>query len=78
LSKLAGLPNIRFHDLGHTAASLMIAHRVDRFVISRPLGHSSTQITEDLYGHLMPGAQREAARALNALVRPVRVDKHAE
>jgi integrase len=71
----AGLPAIRFHDLRHTAASLMIAHGEDIFVISRRLGHSTVQITYDYYGHLLPGQQREAARKLNELVRPIRVDQ---
>ena len=74
----AGVSVIRFHDLRHTAASLMLNHGVQAFIVSRRLGHSTVQITMDLYGHLMPGAQREAADLMGELVRPIRVDKNVE
>jgi integrase len=74
----AGIPVIRFHDLRHTAASLMLNHGVEAFIVSRRLGHSTVQITMDLYGHILPGAQRDAARLMDDLVRPIRVDKEVE
>jgi integrase len=74
----AGVSVIRFHGLRHTAASLMLNHGVQAFIVSRRLGHSTVQITMDLYGHLMPGAQREAADLMGELVRPIRVDKNIE
>lgn len=78
LSQAAGVLRIRFHDLRHTAASLMLSHGVEPFVVSRRLGHSTIQITMDLYGHLLPGAQKEAARLMSDLVRPIRVDREVE
>ena len=71
LIKEAGLPEIRFHDLRHTAASLMLNNRVDVLVASRRLGHSKPSVTLDIYGHLMPGMQHEAADIMDELVTPV-------
>jgi integrase len=43
---------IRFHDLRHTAASLMLNHGIPVIVVSKMLGHSKPSITMDIYGHL--------------------------
>ena len=51
--KRAGLPPIRFHDLRHTFASLLIANGAHVKFISEQLGHASSQITLDRYGHLL-------------------------
>lgn len=51
----AGLRAIRFHDLRHTCASLMLRANVPIKVVQTHLGHASAQITLDAYGHLMPG-----------------------
>ncbi len=64
----AGLPKIRFHDLRHTAATLMLARGVHPKVASEMLGHSTVAITLDLYSHVTPTMQREAARAIDALL----------
>jgi integrase len=56
----------------------MLNRGVQVFIVSRRLGHSTVQITMDLYGHILPGAQREAADLMGELVRPVRVDKSVE
>lgn len=62
LSTALGLPRIRFHDLRHSAASMMLTEvRLPLFVVSRILGHSSIQVTANLYGHLLEDAQRAAA-----------------
>ena len=47
----AGLYKIRFHDLRHTAASLMLNHGIPVIVVSGMLGHSKPSITLDIYGH---------------------------
>src|SRR4030042_4814694 len=65
LIKAAGLPRIRFHDLRHTAASLMLNNGVPAIVVSRRLGHSKASITLDVYGHLIPGMQAEAAELID-------------
>lgn len=68
LLKDAGLPRIRFHDLRHTAASLMLNNGVDVLVASQRLGHAHPSITLDVYGHLMPSMQNEAAKLIDLLV----------
>jgi len=68
LLKIAGLPKIRFHDLRHTAASLMLNNGVDVLVASQRLGHAQPSITLDVYGHLMPSMQNEAANILDMLI----------
>ncbi len=54
----SGLRRIRFHDLRHTYASLLIAQSENLKFIQQQLGHSSAQITLDRYGHLMPQVQQ--------------------
>ncbi len=66
--KKAGLPKIRFHDLRHTAASLMLNNAVDVLVASQSLGHAQPGITLNVYGHLMPSMQKEAAKVLDSLI----------
>jgi Phage integrase family len=62
----AGLPKIRFHDLRHTFASLLIAQGEHPKLISEQLGHASVQITLDRYGHLLPASYDSAGERLNA------------
>jgi integrase len=70
----AGLPIMRFHDLRHTAASLMLNNGVPPIVVSRILGHAKPSITLDVYGHLYHEMQTEAARIMDELVTPILVD----
>jgi integrase len=70
----AGLPEIRFHDLRHTAASLMLNNRVPPILVSRRLGHSKVSITLDTYGHLLPEVQSGVAEMMDELVTPVEID----
>jgi integrase len=62
----AGLPHVRFHDLRHTAATLMLGQGVHPKVASEMLGHSTIAITLDLYSHVTPTMQRGAADAIDA------------
>jgi integrase len=62
----AGLPRIRFHDLRHTCATLLLGRGVHPKVVSEMLGHSTVAITMDTYSHVLPTMQREAAAALDA------------
>lgn len=57
---------LRFHDLRHTCASLLIAQGVHAKTISKTLGHSSIQITFDRYGHVFPSVEDAMADALDA------------
>jgi integrase len=51
----AGLAHIRFHDLRHTFASLLIQQGESLAYVRDQMGHASIQITVDTYGHLVPG-----------------------
>lgn len=66
--KRAGLSGIRFHDLRHTSASLMLNNGVDIFVASKRLGHAKPSITLDVYGHLLSSAQNEVADKMDSLL----------
>jgi len=68
LLERAGLPRIRFHDLRHTAATLMLAQGVHPKVAAEMLGHSQVAVTLDLYSHVTPTMQRQAAAAMDALL----------
>lgn len=61
-------PKIRFHDLHHTADSLMLNNGVDVLVASQRLGHAKSSITLNTYGHLMPSMQNKAANILDNLI----------
>lgn len=65
----AGLPQIRFHDLRHTAAALAIAAGAHPKALQARLGHSSITTTLDRYGHLMEGLDTELATRLELLQR---------
>lgn len=70
LLERAGLPHKRFHDLRHSAASLLRAQGVPLADIRDILGHSQISVTMDLYAHIMEEAKREAAARLDALLGP--------
>ena len=60
-----GLRRVRFHDLRHTFASLLIAQGESLAYVRDQLGHASIQLTVDTYGHLVPGANRQAVDQLD-------------
>jgi integrase len=62
----AELPDIRFHDLRHTAASLMLQQGVHPKVVQERLGHSTVSLTLDVYSHVVPSLQRDAADIMDA------------
>lgn len=65
----AELPTIRFHDLRHTAATLLLAEGVHPKVVQERLGHSSIQLTLDTYSHVLPTLQEDAAGRLDRLLK---------
>lgn len=69
-----GLPKIRFHDLRHTAASIMLNRGIPILSVSRMLGHSKPSVTLDIYGHLMVGMLDSVADLMDDLVTPVPVE----
>jgi integrase len=71
LIKDAGLPEIRFHDLRHTAASLMLQTGIPLLIVSKRLGHAKPSITLDIYGHFMPSLQEKAAEIMDKLITPL-------
>ncbi len=64
LLKRAGLPQIRFHDLRHTCATLLLGRNVNPKIVSEMLGHATIAITLDTYSHVLPNMQSEAAKAM--------------
>ncbi len=78
LLKRAGLPPVRFHDLRHCSASLLLNSGIPVLVVSRRLGHARASITSDVYGHLLPSMQDEAAELIDNLVTAteIKFDEH--
>ena len=68
--KRAGLENVRFHDLRHTFASLMLLRGAKPKVISEALGHSSVAFTMDVYSHIIEGMQSDAMALLDEVLPP--------
>jgi len=68
LLERAGLPRVRFHDLRHTAATLMLGQGVHPKIVAEMLGHSQIAVTLDLYSHVTPTMQRQAVEALEAVL----------
>lgn len=64
----ADLPRVRFHDLRHSAASLLIAEGVQLAEVSMLLGHSELRVTADLYSHLQQQTAAKAARHMDDLL----------
>jgi integrase len=64
------LTGVRFHDLRHTYAALMVAAGAHPKYLQAQMGHSSIRVTLDLYGHLFPDANRGVLDALDALTTP--------
>ena len=65
--KQNGLPHLRFHDLRHAHATLMLLQGVHPKVVSERLGHASVGITLDTYSHVLPSMQTEAVDAFDRL-----------
>ena len=70
----AEVPRVRFHDLRHTAASLMLNNGIPALVVSKILGHSKPSITLDIYGYLYNEMQADAARLMDQLVSPIKIN----
>lgn len=72
----AGLRQLSFHKLRHTAASLMVAAGVDLYHVKQQLGHSQISLTANLYAHGVTDAQRMASDKLDQVLRSGRLSKN--
>ncbi|WP_339063632.1 tyrosine-type recombinase/integrase [Tepidibacillus marianensis] len=66
--KESGITKVRFHDLRHTHATLLLEEGIHPKIVSERLGHSSINITLDTYSHVLPNIQEEAANRFNELL----------
>jgi len=69
LLKEVGLPDIRFHDLRHSVASLLFAENMHPKIVQEILGHSNISITLDIYSHMLPTMQDGATGHLDDLLK---------
>lgn len=67
LLKKAGVPHMRFHDLRHSAATILLAMGVPAKMVQELLGHSNITITLNVYGHVLSSMQQEAMDKLDHL-----------
>lgn len=72
---VAGLERITLHEVRHTYGSLLIAAGVNAKAISSYMGHSSIDVTFDVYGHLMPGNEEEAVDLLGTYLERCRAER---
>ncbi|MDR4998974.1 site-specific integrase [Brevibacillus parabrevis] len=66
--KKANVPKIRFHDLRHTHATLLLLQGVNPKIVSERLGHADVRLTLDTYSHLLPSMQKETARNFGKMI----------
>jgi len=74
----AFLPNVRFHDLRHTAATLMLQQGTHPKIVQERLGHASISLTLDTYSHVIPTMQEEVAAKIDELLTPIDVSAELE
>jgi integrase len=66
----AGLPKIRFHDLRHSCATLLLSLGVPAKLVQETLGHSTYQLTMDTYSHMIPALRNEVADKMDEIFSP--------
>jgi integrase len=71
LIKASNVPKIRFHDLRHSAATLLLAQGVHMKAVQEILGHSNFSTTANVYAHVLPSMKREAADRMDEVFAPV-------
>jgi integrase len=69
LLKRAGLPDIRFHDLRHMCATILLPKGVHAKFVQELLGHATIAITLDTYSHVLPGMSSGTADAMDEALR---------
>jgi len=65
--KAAGVPRVRFHDLRHSAATILLSMGIHPKVVQELLGHSNISMTMNTYSHVLPAMQQEAMEKMNKL-----------
>lgn len=78
LLKKAGLQHMRFHDLRHSAATILLAMNVHPKIVQELLGHNQISMTMDLYSHVLPGLQEEVIGKLEDVLGQSEDDKDGE
>jgi integrase len=78
LCRQLGLPRIRLHDLRHTLASLLLRNQIPAKVAQEMLGHTTISMTLDIYSHVLPDMQQQAAASLDRLLSPSSDDEDDE
>lgn len=73
LLRAGNLPNITFHELRHSHATLLLTMGINPKVVQERLGHESVKTTLDKYGHVLPTTQRQAVELLQEMLKPVSV-----
>jgi site-specific recombinase XerD len=68
LIRASRFPKIRFHDLRHSCATMLLVQGVPARVVMEILGHSGISLTLDTYSHVIPGLRREAAERMESLL----------
>lgn len=64
----ADLPEIRFHDLRHTAATLLFSNNVPARLVQETLGHTNVGTTLGIYSHVLPGMGEQVAEAMDSML----------
>lgn len=78
LLKRAELPEIRFHDLRHSAATILLSMEVHPKVVQELLGHNQISMTMDIYSHVLPTMQKDAVNKLNNALQEKTLDDAAQ
>ncbi|OUS76586.1 hypothetical protein B1748_10830 [Paenibacillus sp. MY03] len=68
LMKKAKVPKIRFHDLRHTVATLMLSSNINPKIVKEILGHSDIRVTLDTYSHVLPSVHKETAQQYGNMI----------
>jgi integrase len=76
--KKAKLPQIRFHDMRHTHATILLLQGENPKIVSERLGHADVRITLDTYSHILPNMQKETAKKLGKLIYSESLDDEDE
>ncbi|WP_090798194.1 site-specific integrase [Paenibacillus sp. GP183] len=66
--KNSNVPKIRFHDLRHTHATMLLKENISPKIVSERLGHADVRITLDTYSHVLPSMQKETAQLVGKLL----------